>query len=86
MNRLVFVLQSFAFGMIPWIAFGISMSVAYVLGILTGLILAAVLLIFRSTIFVVRFEKYYFLSIIGVTMCASIVAVLLSQVPSNCNL
>jgi prolipoprotein diacylglyceryltransferase len=85
--------------MIPWIAFGIistyricgaliglGMSVAYVLGILTGLILAAVLLIFRSTIFVVRFEKYYFLSIIGVTMCASIVAVLLSQVPSNCNL
>jgi hypothetical protein len=62
------------------------MSGTYVLAILTGVILTTALSIFRSAALVVRFEKSYFVSLIAVTMSASILGVLLSQVPKNCNL
>jgi hypothetical protein len=85
--------------MVPWVLYGIiwsyrtcgglaglGMPTAYVLGLLTSLICAAVLLIFRSTALARRFVNYYVFSLIAVTLCASLVSVLDSQVPKVCTL
>jgi hypothetical protein len=62
------------------------MPTAYVLGLLTSLICAAVLLIFRATAIARGFVNYYVIILIAVALCASLISVLDSQVPRVCSL
>jgi hypothetical protein len=65
---------------------GLGMPTAYVLGLLTSLICAAVLLIFRATAIARGFVNYYVIILIAVALCASLISVLDSQVPRVCSL